>query len=127
MLFQKILLFFCLFNSWQFSFAQNVLDLERQARGIVSRMGTVVPIKSGRDMTLISVEQAGIMVLYNHTIDASVPPENFVLLADWLRGQSNKSACSVEDLVRFVRSGGALHYRFYSNGMLISSVKIDRC
>lgn len=127
MLFPKIVLCLCVFNTWDISFAQNVLDLERQAKSIVSRMGTVVPIKSGRDMTLISVEQAGIVVLYNHTVDAIVPPENFELLADWLRGQSNKSACSIEDLIRFVRSGGALHYRFYSNGLLINSVKIERC
>lgn len=103
------------------------LEVEAQARSIVVRMKPLLPIKSGRDFTLVKVEQSGTLLIYSHTMNKIVPTENYSLLSDWLRGQSYKSACSVSDLVRFVNAGGTLQYRFYSNGALLNSTQIESC
>lgn len=105
----------------------NQSDLEAQARSISRKINPALPIKSGRDMTLVRVDQSGALLIYNHTIDTKVPPENYPILADWLRGQSYKSACSVPELVKFVNTGGALHYRYFINGTLVNSTKIEGC
>lgn len=107
--------------------ATSQTDLASQARYIAQRVRPALPIKSNRDLTLVRVDQSGGLLVYNHTVDTSVPPENYPILADWLRGQSYRSACSVSELVRFVNGGGALHYRFFINGSLINSTKIEGC
>lgn len=102
-------------------------ELETQAASISRRVRLALPIRSGRDFTLVRVDQSGALLVYHHTIDARVPPENYPILTDWLQGQSYKSACSVPELVKFVNTGGALHYRFYNNGVLLNSTKIEGC
>lgn len=114
-------------ESQQPSEAPTQSELELQARSIIRKIEPALPIKSGRDMTLVRVDQSGALLIYNHTIDAQVPQANYPIFADWLRGQSYKSACSVPELVKFVNTGGALHYRFFINGSLVNSTKIEGC
>jgi hypothetical protein len=76
---------------------------------------------------LVRVDQSGIVVVYNHVITAEIPPENYPMVSDWLRGQSFKSACSVPDLIKFVNLGGGLYYRFFVGDTMINETRISSC
>jgi hypothetical protein len=100
--------------------------LEKQAKSIATRMQLVLPLQSG-SITLVRVDQFGIVVVYNHVITAEIPPENYPMASDWLRGQSFKSACSVPDLIKFVNLGGGLYYRFFVGDTMINETRISSC
>lgn len=108
------------------AFADNYKGVDSQAKNIASRVRPHLPLMSG-GLTLIEVNESSGTLVYEHTLDVAYPPENEQMIKDWLRGQSYKSACSVRDLVVFIRSGGALYYRFFYNTALLHSVKIERC
>jgi len=109
------------------TFAQNLRDIDSQANNIIKKIKPILPIKSGGSFTLVGINSSSGVLVYEHTLDVGYPRENEQMIKDWLRGQSYKSACSVPDLVVFIRSGGALYYRFFYNGVLLNSVKIERC
>lgn len=105
----------------------NIKFLESYAQNIVDRMQPHLPMKSGGSMTLVAVNQNSGILVYDHTFDVVFPPENTAMIIDWVTAQSYKSSCSIPDLVKFVRSGGALYYRFFYNNSVLASIKIERC
>jgi hypothetical protein len=109
------------------AFADNYNGVDYQAKNIASRVRPHLPLKSGESLTFVGVNESSGVLVYEHTLDVFYPPENEQMIKDWLRGQSYKSACSVRDLVVFIRSGGALYYRFFYSAELLHTVKIERC
>jgi len=106
--------------------AADFRELNLLASSLANRVKPHLPLKSG-NTTLFEVNQSSGVLVYEHTLDVAYPPENEPMIKDWLRGQSYRSACSVQELVTFVRSGGSLHYRFFHNNLLLYAVKIERC
>ena len=96
------------------------------ARSITNKIKPHLPLKSGIT-TLVDVNYSGGVLVYEHTLDVDFPPENKSMVVDWLRGQAHKSACSVSDLRSFIQNGGSLHYRFFYNSYLLTSIKVERC
>lgn len=101
-------------------------ELDSLSKNIASRVTPHLPVKSG-NTTLFAVNQSSGVLVYEHTLDVVYPPENELMIKDWLGAQSHRSACSVNELAAFVRKGGGLHYRFFYNTALLHSVRIDRC
>lgn len=108
----------------QLSFGYGVAD--DIARNITNKIKPRLPLKSG-STTLVDVNHGGGVLVYEHTLDVDFPPENKLIVIDWLRGQAHKSACSVNDLRSFIQNGGALHYRFFYQSYVLTSIKVERC
>jgi hypothetical protein len=106
--------------------AADFRELNLLASGLANRVKPHLPLKSG-NTTLFEVNQSSGVLVYEHTLDVAYPPENESMIKDWLRAQSYRSACSVQELATFVRKGGYLHYRFFYNSSLLHSVRIDGC
>jgi hypothetical protein len=107
-------------------FAADSRELDSLAKSLANRVKPYLPLKSG-NTTLFEVNQSTGVLVYEHTLDIAYPPENELMIKDWLRAQSYRSACSVQELAAFVRKGGNLHYRFFYNSALLHSVRIDGC
>lgn len=106
--------------------AADFRELNLLASSLANRVKPHLPLKSG-NTTLFEVNQSSGVLVYEHTLDVAYPPENEPMIKDWLRAQSYRSACSVQELATFVRKGGGLHYRFFYNAELLQVVRIDRC
>jgi hypothetical protein len=107
-------------------FAADYRELDSLAKSLASRVKPHLPLRSG-STTLFEVNQSSGVLVYEHTLDVAYPTENELMIKDWLRGQSYRSACSIQDLASFVRKGGNLFYRFFYNSALLHSVRIDGC
>jgi hypothetical protein len=106
--------------------AADFRELNLLASSLANRVKPHLPLKSG-NTSLFEVNQSSGVLVYEHTLDVTYPPENEPMIKDWLRAQSYRSACSVQELAAFVRKGGHLHYRFFYNSSLLHSVRIDVC